>query len=312
MRWLITPDEKLVCITHNCMSDERARRHFHTGAARLSAERKEHLQIPRELLEKIFLSNGAHVRDFLAHKLPRERASSFFIHPEQYFSNKQPSSLDFDPTRLQTPPASVIRALANTITDSKGSAETHSNACPHIPGNHNTYPLWLSTVQSWVKKDHSDVLSKDTLKKIQVLSWDSSLRRFTNSNALAVLSSHCNRSWLRAAHIDQMLELLEAEGLNLEDDGNKSELYFFDPQYLDLRNLGAEFVTGNHKKLGTIANINNDHWVALVVDFVAETVHYGDSFGGGFNASLRGAYDWYIEQHTDKKFHLIIPQIASN
>ncbi|KAF7324415.1 hypothetical protein MVEN_02644000 [Mycena venus] len=116
-----------------------------------------------------------------------------------------------------------------------------------------------------------------------------------------------------------MLELLEAEGLNLEDNGirvlpcdhaerimdfygNKTESYLFDPQYLDLRNLGAEFATGGHKKLCTIANIHKDHWVALVVDFVAETVHYGDSFGEGFNASLRGAYDWWIEQHTDKKF----------
>jgi hypothetical protein len=31
MRWLITPDEELVCITHICMSDERAGRHFHRG-----------------------------------------------------------------------------------------------------------------------------------------------------------------------------------------------------------------------------------------------------------------------------------------
>ncbi|KAF7334113.1 DDE-1 domain-containing protein [Mycena venus] len=279
----------------------------------LSAEHKELLQIPDNVLKKIFPSSGACVRDFLAHKLPGERTSSFFIHPD---------TLDFDPICLQTPPVSVIRALANAIADSKVPSGTCSIACPHLPGNRNTYPLYLLSFwaellslrtirQSW--------LSTETLEKIQVLPWDSRLRGFTNRNTLADLSSYCNRSWLHAPHIDQMLELLEAEGLNLEDNGirvlpcdhaerimdlygNKTESYLFDPQYLDLRNLGAEFATGGHKKLCTIANIHNDHWVALVINFVAETVHYGDSFGEGFNASLRGAYDWWIEQHTDKKF----------
>ncbi|KAJ7936481.1 hypothetical protein B0H13DRAFT_1853223 [Mycena leptocephala] len=82
-----------------------------TISSRFAPNLSEHIRgfshIPRHVL--------ARVEDFLAHKVPSERRSTFFTLPSQYFSKEQPNSGDYNPTAIQTPPADVIRTLVDAI-----------------------------------------------------------------------------------------------------------------------------------------------------------------------------------------------------
>ncbi|KAJ7860652.1 hypothetical protein B0H13DRAFT_1900892 [Mycena leptocephala] len=119
-------------------------------------------------------------------------------------------------------------------------------------------------------------------------------------------------------HEDQMLELL-ASDLGLSDGSTAciegtyfvqalSRAYFQPKTYRTsrrcawLRRLGTSFAMKTRTQLGTIANQNKNHWVALTIDCDRNVVGYGDGFRGNTPASLRKALDWWLLEHLGEKF----------
>jgi Ulp1 family protease len=69
--------------------------------------------------------------------------------------------------------------------------------------------------------------------------------------------------------------------------------------------LGEAFANGDAKEMATIANVDGDHWVAVIADFTSQTVYYFDSAKRPINVDLRAAYEWWIDQHHRTEFDWI-------
>jgi hypothetical protein len=116
-----------------------------------------------------------------------------------------------------------------------------------------------------------------------------------------------------------MLELLDDEDVELRSRGirvipsdytrdivrvyrDEGLEYDVSPRYRKIRELGEDFAKDRGKELVTIANVDEDHWVTLIVDFTSETVYYFDSAKRPIDAELQEAYNWWIDQHHSTEF----------
>jgi len=52
----------------------------------------------------------------------------------------------------------------------------------------------------------------------------------------------------------------------------------------------------------TLANIGGNHWIALILDFKASRILYGDSMGGTIDEGIEEALNWWIGQHMGTQF----------
>jgi hypothetical protein len=59
-----------------------------------------------------------------------------------------------------------------------------------------------------------------------------------------------------------------------------------------LRQLGETLAMGKRTRVGGIANISDNHWIALAIDTEAETIGYGDGFHNTIPSRLQSHIDW--------------------
>ena len=66
--------------------------------------------------------------------------------------------------------------------------------------------------------------------------------------------------------------------------------------------------TGVLEMLAMIADIGNNHWVTLIINFKNSRILYGDSMGGTIDEGIKNALTWWIGHHTGRDFvHSYIP-----
>ncbi|KDR65394.1 hypothetical protein GALMADRAFT_26651, partial [Galerina marginata CBS 339.88] len=154
------------------------------------------------------------------------------------------------------------------------------------------------------------------------ISWAGDINGFSASISTDHLTTYLTKEWLSDEHENQMLYLIQQEvsrerrddGINVCDtffikrltdllqDANGPNQYTTATEYAWLRERGQEFATGVLDTMVTIANIGDNHWIALVVDFKASKILYGDSMGGTIDEGIEEALTWWIGQHTGKRF----------
>ncbi|KAJ7190360.1 hypothetical protein GGX14DRAFT_380144, partial [Mycena pura] len=212
--------------------------------------------------------------------------------------------------------------------------------CEHIPGNKETYPLWLASYwveiptirkarKHWddavhalevcIERNPSDTLALRTLERILSLPWDTPLRGFHESDSSGLVNFCIPTAWLKTSQINQMLELMDDDrweldfrGIRVVPSDHAARLvsiynvdglgYETSPRHHDLRELGEAFAGGFAKLLATVANVDEDHWVAIVVDFVSRKTSYWDSAKRPICTKIRAAYDWWFHQHHGTEF----------
>ncbi|KAK7034269.1 hypothetical protein R3P38DRAFT_2519179 [Favolaschia claudopus] len=303
----------------------------------LPQETQELLKIPQKLLEQLFPSSTASIQDLLAHKIPYQRPSAHQTQSSAYLHKRAPTRPEVDPTGLATPPPSVILEIIEALQLSPEEKYT-SIACAHIPGNHETYPLWILSYwaelgvlrnarKSWdlaiksletrINRKSSDVLAGEILDRVLVLPWASGLRGFDECGVEGLVNFCTPKAWFRTAEVNQMLELVDNANLSsrgikvLPSDFPRNLVqlhrdegleYITASRHRHLRQLGEDSVNGVVNQFATVANVDDDHWVALVIDFGSKTVRYFDSLNNPINAELREAFDWWIDQHHAAQF----------
>ncbi|KAJ7861923.1 hypothetical protein B0H13DRAFT_1538861, partial [Mycena leptocephala] len=156
------------------------------------------------------------------------------------------------------------------------------------------------------------------LKALEKLPWDGNVQGFRGGGFVNDFALWFTRDWLNTDHEDQMLELL-ASDLGISDGSTTciQPTYFVrglaqaycDPESYQtarrfgwLRKLGASFAMKDRKRLGSIANKNEDHWVALGIDCERKAIGYGDGFRTKLSASLRKHLDWWLIEHLSAEF----------
>jgi hypothetical protein len=66
--------------------------------------------------------------------------------------------------------------------------------------------------------------------------------------------------------------------------------------------MGHMLATGTLDLLAFLANLNQNHWVAVVLDFRKDIFWYGDSLGGKIPSSMEESLKWWTTFHSGKNF----------
>jgi hypothetical protein len=172
--------------------------------------------------------------------------------------------------------------------------------------------------------------AEEVCQEIRALPWGALVEGFEDQGQLFQLHTYCSRDWLSSIHINYMLDLLkndlELTGVTADvstsiqhtyhaqqisaayNCGNK--IYLTSRSYHAIREHAQDLATGIQDVLGTVANIDGNHWIALMVDFRKRMVYYGDSLGGAIDKKLRLAYDWWFSMHNEKAFEWVQMEIT--
>jgi hypothetical protein len=188
---------------------------------------------------------------------------------------------------------------------------------------------WLDAEESLQKQGHSKQRTDDTqalVSQVQntlaCISWAADIKGFSASISTVHLATYLTQEWFTDEHENQMLYLLRQKVsrerredgidvcdtffmeklINLQQDEDGPNRYATGANYAWLREKGQELATGVMDMLVTIANIESNHWVAVVIDFKSSYILYGDSMGGTIDDDVQKALTWWIHHHTGKHF----------
>jgi hypothetical protein len=188
---------------------------------------------------------------------------------------------------------------------------------------------WLDTeeslgeyLQSKRRTDDTRSLIKQVHSALACISWAGKLKGFSASITTDHLATYLTKNWFTDEHENQMLYLLQKEVsrtrrgegievcdtfftkrlLDIQKQADKPDHYASSAHYAWLREKGQELATGVLDMLVTIANIGDNHWVAVVLDFKSSRILYGDSMGGSIDEDVETALTWWIQQHTGRQF----------
>jgi hypothetical protein len=136
-----------------------------------------------------------------------------------------------------------------------------------------------------------------------------------------LLASYLSRDWLTDEHVDQMTFLAEKEVNDvqvLSHPSHQLEIHFLDTiitrklrQAYQLEIDGKEnydpFGTtflpffgrtlSMDSQLGGIFHVNDNHWIAIIIDIPAHDLLYGDPVGSAPNPDLVNALRWFLSKH---------------
>jgi hypothetical protein len=163
--------------------------------------------------------------------------------------------------------------------------------------------------------------AKRALELLDELPWTGDVKGLKAGGSINGLALWFTTDWLTTDHEDGMLEIL-ADDLGLSDSSENAiqstyfvhglaqayanpDMYRTARKFQWLRRLGQAFVMKERRRLGTIVNKDEAHWVGLTIDCEKETVGYGDGFGRKVAAELQRHVDWWLVEHLGVKFRWI-------
>jgi len=243
-------------------------------------------------------------------------------------------------SRIQCPPDAVITAILDAFTkDSWTTEKVRSVSCQHImPTPKTTYLLWI--IVYWaelrilrpIQKIWSEALEvmdnsiSDVVLTLPIqnaldnIQWLEKLQGCPDrGNAEThILSRYLTNQWLLDKHLNQMLELLRDELISKGVDTIKVQSTHFYPKiykgfltqdkYVSDRMFywcqedrhGLE--TGIHDLLGFTVHINDNHFLAMVLDFQKAIIWSGDSLTNKINPGVMKILEWWTHFHTGHWF----------
>ena len=194
----------------------------------------------------------------------------------------------------------------------------------HIHGIQDTWASAVDNLQHHQLKllslGRADDMVNHTFDLFGTLNWLGSLRGFSRNaeDDVEILCSYLSEDWLKGEHANQMLDLLcfdlqehNINSVEIESTWfyGKIEWGYANPTtYSEMRTYrwprqqGHAMATGIQDQLAFLANINHNHWVAIVLDFPKTIIWYGDPLGGQFDQNIIQVLDWWTHLHSGKAF----------
>ncbi|KIM34883.1 hypothetical protein M413DRAFT_39425, partial [Hebeloma cylindrosporum] len=152
------------------------------------------------------------------------------------------------------------------------------------------------------------------------LQWGHDLRGFSSngSDNLDILTAYTSNTWLKGEHAGQMLDLLKTK-VQLERRSTVQigstwfyekikqayaapESYTTHGSFGLYRHTGNDLATGRRDQVGFLANLNRNHWVAIVLDFRTRRIWYGDSLGQRIPETVKEVLEWWTYFHSGERF----------
>ena len=214
--------------------------------------------------------------------------------------------------------------------------------CPHsMTAGGQRYPLWLvsfwvqlssvrqiqknwktavQNLETQMARNQDDLLLLKAFNSLAYVPWTGYLEGFQVHSTIKLdqLSVYFTRDWLTDDHILVMLDTLKEDLVTTGGDNyfientafmtllsgayHNKDKYQTEHLYGWMRKRGEDLAGGQKRYLATVANRDNVHWVALVVDFVTQELLYGDSFGHPISESMLAVINWWTHYHTNSCF----------
>lgn len=205
---------------------------------------------------------------------------------------------------------------------------TVSQLREHIKSPWMNVELYLSSNGSrWCSSEYRK-LCQSAQNVLLYLLWSGNVYGFPDTLVPTLfLALYPSSNWLATSHIDQQLLLLRQSLMrsgihnyevlgpdffnlvqNMYDARNSVPYIPGSSRYLS--GVGDDVLNGNRQVLCGVGNVNNNHWVALVIDIEQQGIYYGDSLRGN-ETRLKNAIQWWIEAHTHLKLEIRDLDIAS-
>lgn len=269
-------------------------------------------------------------------------ADGSFNQSQKLLSNLIPTITDIeDICAIPTPPLAIVNKLIKAPELSESQSIHAPELTTHrLPLWIISYwiqvfhlrPLkkkWLDAEEALHKQEHGKghtIETKGLINRVYnalaCISWAGNINGFSASISTDHLATYLTKDWFSDEHENQMLYLLKQEvsrekrdnGIDVCDtffmkrlidllrDVGGSNRYATATNYAWLRERGQELATGVLDTMVTLANIGENHWIALIVDFKASRILYGDSMGGTIDEDIEKALTWWIGQHTGTQF----------
>ncbi|EIW56100.1 uncharacterized protein TRAVEDRAFT_128663 [Trametes versicolor FP-101664 SS1] len=169
-------------------------------------------------------------------------------------------------------------------------------------------------------------LLNDVLGVFGTLPWAGNIHGFENPEPLKSLATYVSKDWFSDVKVNQLLDLLrlevnrrpEGRAVTVEnlafwrflEEGYKrrmepGEAYKTEHYFARAQGVGDSLAKGVRERVGLIVNLDGSHWIAVVVDFAASVILYGDSLRGRVpDATTLQTLRWWIGEHSDVEFKL--------
>jgi len=72
--------------------------------------------------------------------------------------------------------------------------------------------------------------------------------------------------------------------------------------YMRAKEIGAVLASGERERLGIMGNLQNLHWIAVVVKIKESRILYGDRFKVSQDPEMEKALEWWTSYHTGCRF----------
>ena len=296
------------------------------------------MNIPSEIQAEILPDKNLSVIDFLKFPLPAVSRSPI-TNLHAYLSPLSPTITSTNEIKnIPTPPPTVL----DKLIQSPDVASSQSVLCPHAFGlTGERLPIWILDywnqvtrirpvkvkwgaaednlqIQNKTSQDTKSLIN-EVYNTLACLSWSVDIKGFWASITSDYLTPYFTKEWFSDEQENQMLYLLQqqvgrersGDGIDITDTFfikkltevfQKKEEYATKPAYTWIRKKGQELSTGVYETLATIANIDENHWVAVVLDFTGSRIQYGDSMGVSIDEDLEAVLTWWTHQHTGRHF----------
>jgi hypothetical protein len=285
-------------------------------------------------LEQYLPDKRLTILTFLAFELPAATpAAPGFVRRELFVSKLPPNSENFhEISSLRTPPANIVRSLEDLVKN----PSINSIQCPHeasADGKHfpiSTVLYWARVIaireiqtrwrhavdrlQAKMDEDVDSVLLKAAFQALSYVPWSGHVP-LNNVVHIHHLSAFFTTEWLTDKHellmLDLLKEDLQQEGqynilventafsLLLKATNSDQQFYPTKKHYKWLRDKGEALKKGEYTHLATIVNINEVHWVAVIIDTQNRQILYGDPLRNTIPNDLKRVLDWWLGYHME-------------
>ena len=195
----------------------------------------------------------------------------------------------------------------------------------YVVGPWSRAELWLTkqraTTASYRSPD-TRRLCEDAQALFLNIPWAGDVHGFTEAEPIMKLACYLSEGWLATTHGNQQLDLLRwniaHSGIDPQSLCEVVNLNFFQKLVQIYRardaapysattgarhlwSVGEELANGIRTTVVGLVNVDDNHWVAIVVDATWATIRYGDSLEGD-NAEVKAAVAWWVNTHIPHRF----------
>lgn len=195
---------------------------------------------------------------------------------------------------------------------------TMSSLREHVKVPWSNAEAFMSSNTSKWRSDDFRKLCMSARNALLCLPWCGDVRGFSDNTPTAMLASYLSHSWLKTSHIYQQLDLLRYQLYRVRNE----EYEILGPEFFhkirllytgrnespypgsankQILAVGSDLANATRRGISGIANVNENHWVTIVVDVRHHKIHYGDSLGG-VGTELKAALRWWIANHVPLHF----------